>query len=240
MAKIKAIFFDLDDTLLDDTASSERSAEIVAGELASDRGVPAPQLAQAYLTAAIDFWETLEPGGAKPPAGEIRPSIWRKALASKGINDGDLAYRLAHRYDQLRLERVELFPETLPILRKLHGRYKLAIITNGFAETHEEKIARLELGRFFDAIILAGELALVKPDPSVFRHAMRELETTRQQSIMVGDRYERDIAGAHAAGMRAVWVNVRNEIVPAGGREPEAIIPSIAELPGAIVALEES
>jgi len=235
---IRAIFFDLDDTLLDDTESSEHAAEIVAAELTADRGLDPADLAAAYLTAAIDFWERLEPGSRKPPSGAIRPSIWRQALSSRGVDDFALAQRLARRYDALRLERVELFPETVPVLHQLHGRYKLAIITNGFAETHEKKIARLELARFFDTIILAGELELVKPDPSVFRHAMEAAQASADESVMVGDRYERDILGAHAAGMRAIWINVRNETLPPGARQPEAVIYSIAELPAALAALD--
>jgi len=231
LTDIRAIFFDLDDTLLDDTVSSERSAEAVARELAGDRGIEPSDLARAYLDCAIDFWETLEPGSPKPASGAIRPSIWRKALANYGIDDADLALRLARRYDLDRLERVELFPGTLPVLRQLHGRYKLAIITNGFAETHDAKIARLELARFFDSVILAGELALVKPDPAVFRHAMDAAGVGPEESVMVGDRFERDVVGAHAAGMRAIWVKCRDETIPDGARPPEAVISSIAQLP---------
>jgi putative hydrolase of the HAD superfamily len=234
---IRAIFFDLDDTLLDDTISSERSAALVAAELAGDRDVAPERLAIAYMTAAMDFWEHLEPRSSKPQSGPIRPMLWRKALEKHGIVDPDLAQRLAARYDSVRIERVELFPETLPVLHQLHGRYKMAIITNGFAETHDAKIARLELARFFDAVVLAGEMQLIKPDPAVFRHAMAELDVTPDESIMVGDRFERDITGAHAAGMRAVWVNSRNETMPAGARPPEATIPSIADLPRALDSL---
>jgi len=237
---IRAIFFDLDDTLLDDTESSGRAAQDVAHELLGDRGLDPAEVATAYLDAAIDFWEHLEPGARKPESGAIRPSIWRKALAAQGVDDAWLAQRMAQRYDALRLEHVELFPEALPVLHQLHGRYKLAIITNGFAETHEQKIARLELSRFFDTIVLAGELELVKPDPSVFHHAMQAAQAAPAESVMVGDRYERDIVGAHAAGMRAIWVNVRDETLPPSGREPDATIRSIAELPEVLAALDQA
>src|SRR5207244_2393332 len=115
----------------------------------------------------------------------------------------------------------------LPVLQTLHGRYRMAIITNGFAETHEQKIARLELERFFDRVILAGELQMAKPDPAVFVHAMALLKVGPDVSVMVGDRYDRDIEGAHAAGMRAVWIRCRGEEVPAGARPPDAVILSI-------------
>lgn len=237
---IKAIFFDLDDTLLDDTISSERSAALAASELASGRGVAAEQLAVSYMREAMRFWETLEPGAPKPPSGAIRPRLWRAALRTHGIDDAELAHRLALLYDTIRIERVELFPETLPALHRLHGRYKMAIITNGFAETHEAKIARLNLAHLFDAVILAGEMELAKPHPAVFAHAMNELGVNAQESIMVGDRFDRDIAGAHAAGMRAIWVNSRHEVRPNGARSAEMEIASIANLPDAIAALDAS
>ncbi|MDQ6781067.1 MAG: HAD family hydrolase [Candidatus Eremiobacteraeota bacterium] len=239
-APIRALFFDLDDTLLDDTESSEHAAEAVVRELAAQRGLDPVAVARSYIEAAVDFWEELVPGDPKPPSGAIRPSIWRKALARHGVEDAALATKIARRYDAARLERVELFPETLPVLHQLHGRYKLAIITNGFAETHEAKIARLELSRFFDVIVLAGEMQLVKPDPSVFRHALEAAQASAQESVMVGDRYERDIVGAHAAGLRAIWINVRNEELAAGARVPEAVIRSIAELPAALATLEQA
>ncbi len=185
----------------------------------------------------MGFWERLEPGAAKPPSGAIRPTLWRAALARFGIDEPDLSSRLAARYDAVRIERVELFPETLPVLHELHGRYKMAIITNGFAETHEAKIARLEISRFFDTVVLAGEMELAKPDPAVFRHAMDALCVTAAESVMVGDRFDRDIEGAHRAGMRSIWVNSRKDVMPAGARPPDATIPSIAELPAALVTV---
>ncbi|MBV8170669.1 MAG: HAD family hydrolase [Candidatus Eremiobacteraeota bacterium] len=234
---IRAIFFDLDDTLVEDTLSLERCAEAAVLEISPALRLPANKLAIAYVDSAIDFWESLEPGAPPPKAGDIRPSMWRAALRRYGVDDADLAARIAKRYDQLRIERVELFPEAVKVLQALHGKYKMAIITNGFAETHDVKIARLELSRFFDHVILAGEMQLVKPDPKIFEHAMTLVGVTPGESVMVGDRFNRDIAGAHAAGMRAIWVNVRDETAPAGVRPADATILSIGELPTALAAL---
>jgi putative hydrolase of the HAD superfamily len=233
---IRAIFFDLDDTLLDDTISSERSAALASSELAAGRGVEAEELAVAYMREAMNFWESLEPNAPKPP-GPIRPRLWLGALRSHGIDDAELATKLAARYDAIRIDRVELFPDTLPVLHALHGRYKMAIITNGFAETHDAKIARLGLAHFFDAVILAGEMKLAKPHPGVFVHAMQQLGVTAGESVMVGDRFERDVVGAHAAGMRAIWVNSRRETQPRGAAPAEIEIPSIADLPAALSSL---
>lgn len=235
---IRAIFFDLDDTLVDDTISLEQCAETAAREFASDRGASPVDLADAYVDAAIDFWTQLGPGSPRPKPGEIRPAMWRSALQRYGIADEALAARLADRFDELRVERVELFPDALPVLHALHGRFRMAIITNGYAETHEQKIARLELERFFDHIILAGDLEMVKPDPAVFAHAMALVGAAPDESVMVGDRYDRDVEGAHAAGMRAIWIRCRDEKVPPGARPPDAIIDGIGELPQTLSSLD--
>jgi putative hydrolase of the HAD superfamily len=206
-------------------------------EVSPELKIDANALAVAYVESAIDFWEGLEPRAQPPKPGDIRPSMWRAALRRFGVDDPELASRIARRYDQLRIERVELFPEAVQVLHRLHGRYKMSIITNGFAETHDVKIARLELGRFFDHVILAGEMQLVKPDPKIFEHAMRLAGVTPEESLMVGDRFNRDVAGAHAAGMRAVWVNVRGETAPAGVRPADATIVTIGDLPQALEQL---
>jgi putative hydrolase of the HAD superfamily len=235
---LRAIFFDLDDTLIDDTVSLEQCAEQAARELADGRGIEPGALGEAYVEAAIEFWTKLSPNPRKPPSGEIRPAMWRRALLRYGVDDDALSERLAHRFDELRVESVELFPEAVPVLADLRRRYRMAIITNGYAETHDRKIAQLELQRFFDRIVLAGELEMVKPNPAIFRHAMELLGVTPEVSVMVGDRYDRDVAGAHAAAMRAVWLRCRGETIPDGARPPEATIDSIAELPAALERLE--
>ncbi len=235
-AQIRAIFFDLDDTLVDDTISLDRCAEQAARELAADFESDPLELARAYVHAAMEFWSSLGSGAPRAQSG-IRPCMWQQALKSRNIDDFGLAQRLARRFDELRVESAEFFPEAIPVLEQLQGKYSLSIITNGFAQTHDAKITRLELKRFFDHVILAGDLDFVKPDPAVFMHAMRLARAQPQHSVMVGDRFDRDIAGAHAAGMRAIWTNIRGESVPKGARLPDAIVSSIGDLPRALEAL---
>jgi putative hydrolase of the HAD superfamily len=231
---IRAIFFDLDDTLVDDTISTEACAEAVARELASDRGLAPADLAKAYLDAAIAFWEGLEPGAKHSREVGIRRTMWRAALHSLGVDDDALASALAARYDAVRAERVEYYPDAVPVLTRLQGKYRLAIITNGFAETHKARIAPLQLGRFFDHVLMAGDLDMVKPDPAIFRHAMSLLNVGPSESVMVGDRYNRDVTGAQAVGMRAIWMNVRAEQLPEGATPPDAMIATLSELPAVL------
>lgn len=234
---IRAIFFDLDDTLVDDTISTEECAEAVAREVAGGRGLAPADLAKAYLDAAIAFWEALEPGAPSSRVDGIRRTMWRAALRSLNVDDDALAAALAVRYDAIRAERVEYYPDAVPVLTSLHGRYRLAIITNGFAETHKARIAPLHLGRFFDHVLMAGDLDMVKPDPAIFHYAMGLLDVGPSESVMVGDRFNRDVTGAQAAGMRSIWMNVRAEPMPAGATPPDSVIATLSELPAALTRL---
>jgi len=103
-------------------------------------------------------------------------------------------------------------------------------VTNGVSETHREKIALLQIAQYFDAIFLADEVGMVKPDPLLFAHACQKLDTSPANSAMVGDRYDRDIAGALEAGLYTIWVNVRCERLPPGAVPPDVTVASIAEV----------
>jgi putative hydrolase of the HAD superfamily len=98
------------------------------------------------------------------------------------------------------------------------------------AETHREKIVLLELEDAFDEIFIADEVGMVKPDPRLFRLAAQRLGVAPERCAMVGDRYERDVRGAHDAGMFTVWMNVRNESVPPNAPAPGAIVATIGDV----------
>ena len=71
---------------------------------------------------------------------------------------------------------------------------------------------------------------MVKPDPELYLHACRTLGTTPQRTAMVGDRYDRDVRGAHEVGLFTVLVDVHAARIPAGGPQPDAIVPTIADV----------
>ncbi len=161
---------------------------------------------------------------------QVRATLWGNALDSVGLSDAALARRSAVNYNAYRQKHFALFPGALDLLRDLKRSGKrLGLLTNGVSETHREKIALLRIAEYFDAMFLADEVGMVKPDPLLFAHACAKLSSSPAHSAMVGDRYERDIAGALEAGLHTVWVNVRNERVPPGAPQPHAIVTTIAQ-----------
>jgi putative hydrolase of the HAD superfamily len=228
--RIEIVLFDLDDTLHDDTYAYSNAAEEVAREVAAEHGIDALALKAAYIAEAEGFWHRLSADDLKVKLASLRASMWQSALESVGAGDDpELAKRSAERYNAYRVKYFTLFPGAIELLRALRERgTKLGIVTNGLSETHREKIALLQISQYFDAIFLSDEVGMVKPDPLLFAHACHTLGGAPARSAMVGDRYDRDIAGALEAGLYTIWLNVRGEELPPGAPPPDATCSSIA------------
>jgi putative hydrolase of the HAD superfamily len=232
---VDAVLFDLDDTLHDDTATFRRAALDTARAFALTHPVGAEALAGAYISQADQFWKTLSNDRIGVSMGTVRSEMWRSALLDVGIDDPALAAECADAYNRSRRVHLRVWPGVPRMLERLRAAgLKLGMITNGFAETHREKIALLELEAPFDAILIADEVGMVKPDPRIFEHACELLGVTPARSVMVGDRYDRDVRGARDAGLRTVWLNVRREQLPDGAPAPDVTIFDIGELEAAL------
>ena len=230
--QIDAVLFDLDDTLHDDTRAFHSAAEEVALEVAAEHGVDALALKRAYVAEAEGFWKRLSSAQLETRLSDIRATLWTEALRNVGVDDLGLAKRSADRYNAYRKKYFELFPGTRDMLLTLRDRGKrLGLLTNGFSETHREKIALLQIGELFDAIFIADEVGMVKPDPLLFAHACTALGCAPMHGAMVGDRYDRDIRGALDAGLYTIWFNVRDETLAHDVPPPHAVSRSIVEIP---------
>jgi putative hydrolase of the HAD superfamily len=140
-----------------------------------------------------------------------------------------LAEACAQRYTRLRAEVLELVPGALDLVRALRERgCRLGIVSNGFAATHHEKVDRLGLRPYVDALFLADEMGMVKPDPEIFRHACRTLGSLPEHTAMVGDRYDRDVVGAAEAGLFTVLIDIHAIPLPEGAVPPDAVVDSLA------------
>jgi len=234
---VKAVLFDLDDTLHDDTLTYRRAAESVSAGVAAERGIDAKALTAAYVAEADAFWHTISPAAFQQSLAGLRTTMWSAALKRVGIHDEALAAFCGAEYNRYRREYLVLWPGALELLDRLRARgLKLGMITNGLAETHRDKIAILRLEDAFDEIFIADEVGMIKPDPRLFVLAAERLGVAPQACAMVGDRLERDVRGGNDAGMFTVWMNVRDETIPAGGPQPGATVTSLADVEGALPA----
>ena len=93
------------------------------------------------------------------------------------------------------------------------------------------KLALLEVDRRVDFVLVSEEFGVAKPDPEIFREALRLAGVKQEEAIFVGDSVEFDMAGARAAGIPTVWVNRDERPWTEPGPPPTRQIRSLAELP---------
>src|ERR1700678_2404767 len=227
---IDTVLFDLDDTLLDDSNAYKRAARRVAEEVAAERGIDADRLFHEYVLQANGFWKKLSQEHLTMPIHDSRAQLWSDALVASGVPvDPVLAERCGERYTRYRAGNLELFPGALDLVLALRAQgCKIGIVTNGFAATHNEKVERTGLRLHVDALFLADEMGMVKPDPEIFRLACRTLGSEPARTAMVGDRYDRDIIGAAEVGLFTVLIDLHAIPLPDGARPPDAVVGSIA------------
>jgi putative hydrolase of the HAD superfamily len=99
-----------------------------------------------------------------------------------------------------------LFPDAVQTLSSLRASgLKLGLITNGSVRMQSRKLECLELSSMFDTILISDAEGISKPDPQIFHRALERLNVHPAHAAFVGDHPEVDVAGARAAGMKAIW-----------------------------------
>jgi putative hydrolase of the HAD superfamily len=161
-----------------------------------------------------------------------RREIVERAFASLGIDDINAAHELADTYSTRREEMVKFFPGSIDTLDYLKSSSKkMALITNGASDMQRAKIERFGLAEYFDYILVEGEFGAGKPDKSVFTHTLGVLGASPEDTWMVGDDLNRDIAGAQSVGIHAVWVDWARKGLPETSTvSPDRIVSAISEL----------
>ncbi|MDO4706825.1 MAG: YjjG family noncanonical pyrimidine nucleotidase [Porphyromonadaceae bacterium] len=102
-------------------------------------------------------------------------------------------------------QQTGLCPHALETLRYLKGRYRICILSNGFASVQYDKLERSGLMPYVDAVVLSDEVGVHKPDPEIFRIALERMGCVAEESLMIGDSYVSDIVGASGSGIRSIW-----------------------------------
>ena len=252
---LKAVIFDLDDTLTIHQAAYDDSHLVIAMEIACRHDIDPPGVASSMsatirrageTTPQSDFLRRIgiggrdllwgEAGTEQPELADIstwmndfRVSSWRSVLQTHGIDDVPLAIRLAEQFPDEMWRRIGPFPEIQSVVRILADRFKLGILTNGMPPHQHRKLAASGVADEFETMITSGGIGVGKPDSEAFDAVLEELGVSPHEALMVGDTLERDIDGAVAAGIHVVWID-RNTDAEAPDGLPYARVSSLTEL----------
>ena len=193
---IKAVFFDIDDTLYD-TSGFAKLARKAALNAMIDAGLPlstdeAYDLLREIIKEKGSNYDKHLNVLTKRVFGEEKPLLIAIGMIT---------------YHNVKFALLRLFPETMSTLIHLKARgYHLGVISNGITIKQYEKLVRLGLHHFFHSVITSQEAGVEKPDIAIFELAMKTMGCKAENSVMIGNSFNDDVLGAIDAGMSAVFL----------------------------------
>lgn len=206
---METIIFDVDDTLYDQALSFHETFKQLIDDSYSYQAI------DAVYRASRHYSEQLFDQSER---GEITVLEWQAgrfklALLDSGVEIDDETALQFHQLYKEHQAAITLFPEVEALLETLHQENKqLAILTNGEEAHQQMKIKQLALNRWIPEanIFISGTYGIAKPKEEIFKLVEDKLGADPNQTVYVGDSFEKDIVGAKRAGWHAVWMNHRN------------------------------
>lgn len=190
---IKAVFFDIDNTLYDSArlSSKARRNSVLA---MIDAGLDKP-----FEEVLDDLQEIIEEYGSNYPY-HYDTLLDRYGLKDpmKIIAAGVVAY------EHTKIGYLKPFPGVVPALMRLYQHYGLGVISNGVPIKQWEKLVGLGLHHFFKVLVTSGECGHEKPEPEIFQLALERMDILPDEAVMIGDKRDCDMEGAMAAGIKGI------------------------------------
>ena len=257
---ITSVVFDLDDTLLPEEEAEAATLRAVAAEVTN--GVAVEAVEDLFRSHCLELWadcpaiEYCRSVGVGPWEGLwgrftgpgpalaalrawtpiYRVEAWRRCLAALKVADGGLARSLAECYLVERNRHHRPAPFAAQVLATITTRYKCRVLTNGAPDVQRDKLSASGLEQWFPEPTVSGDpqLGVGKPNPKAFFAVMEGLGCQPEEVVMVGDSWNRDILGALAVGMKAVWLDSNSQIIS----DTRCLVPRISDLRQLSCALE--
>jgi len=218
---VKAVLFDLDDTLW----AIEPVLQRAEAQLFDWLRQHAPRLASQHSVGSLR--ERRQALLAAEPAYQINLWALRHAVLTQALRESEEDLLLADPamviFTTAR-NSVEPFDDVVPGLQRLAQRLVLGTISNGFAD-----LKHIGLADHFQTSLAAHQFGSAKPDPAIFHAACDALQLTPAETVYVGDDLTLDVLGAQQAGLQAVWMNRFNRPLPPHVK-PDAICTNLYEL----------
>lgn len=205
--KYKNLFFDLDDTLWSFSANARDTFE----EMYDRYGLNAffdsfEHFYSLYQQRNVELWE--EYGNGQITKEELNRRRFLYPLEAVGAGDSALAKAYSDGFFSVIPTKSRLMPHAVEVLEALAPQYNLYILSNGFRELQYRKMCSAGIDSYFKKVILSDDIGLLKPAPQLFHFALSATQSELRESLMIGDSWDADIAGARGVGMDHAFYNV--------------------------------
>lgn len=223
--KYELFLFDLDDTLLDFKASERLSFVSAMNSMGLKEDLE--NLYRTYQLENAALWKRFEQG--KITKDLLKVERFRKLFEIHSIEID--AVQTSNRYLEALPEAVVLIDHALELCEFLSSKGELGIITNGMQATQVQRLSRSKLAPFISFMAVSEEAGYAKPDVRFFEHTVKQARKFNKNStLMVGDKLETDILGAHHFGIDSCWFNPERIQIQADEISPKMEITHLSEL----------
>ena len=206
MPALRAVIFDLDDTLYPERAYVRSGFEAVAQWAEVNLSLPADEV--------LHEMEELFTQG-------VRGNTFDQWAIARGLSVEQVVPQMVATYRD-HDPQIALHADVLPLLVLLRTSYRLGLLSDGLVGTQTRKLNALGLNGTFDAVVLSDSLGrdAWKPSPKPFIRVLADLAVDGQESVYVSDNPVKDFMGAREARMWTVRVRRPDGIY--AGVEPES------------------
>lgn len=216
--KYKSLFFDLDDTLWDTFHNNKECLEEIYIEYNFGQYYSSFEtFFDIYMPNNLKLWQQYR--NHKISRRELILQRFSYMLQPMGIEDEQYILNLNKDFLLHTTNKTRTIDGAKDILEYLHGKYRMFILSNGFREIQSLKLENSGLKPFFERIILSEDASIQKPHKEIFDFALKNTNSRRCESLMIGDCWEADIVGAKNAKIDQIWLNPQ-------GLEPKNFTPT--------------
>ena len=244
---IKGIIFDVNGTL-SDIRTNEWHDDVyrVISNLLSYQGIALDANAVKYFYFQIMKEQRMASGERHPEFDAI--SIFREMIArhmtdfTHSLSTEKLEHLpklLAETHRAVSRLQLQLYPGVEHIIRQLHPKYHLAIISDGQTAYAIPELNAVGLSGYFDPVIVSGDFGYRKPDQRLFSAALTAMNMAPSEVLYVGNDMYRDVYGAQRLGIKTVFFKSNQGKQEKEGVSPDYIIYAFPELLNAIRFFEQ-
>ncbi|WP_086981326.1 pyrimidine 5'-nucleotidase [Vibrio aphrogenes] len=129
-----------------------------------------------------------------------------------------------------------VLPGAKELMEAIAGKAKVGIITNGFTDLQEIRLARTGMDKYVEQVIISEQVGIAKPDTIIFEHALNRVgNPCKSKVLMVGDNLHSDILGGLNSGLETCWLNSHGATAT-DGITPHYTVSSLSELQAILLA----
>jgi len=210
---LKAVFFDLDNTLWNFSRNSISALEKLYNNELKDYFEECKKeiFIRTYEKYNNIFWEEYKKGNIDVEKLKIERFLKTFEELKIDVRNYDEMNEI---YLDILAEENILIESALDILLYVKEKYYLGILTNGFYNTQIKKMKNSGIYDYVELLVASDEVGIVKPNKEIFDYAAKKSGFDNNQILYVGDEYATDVVGSINAGFQCIWFNRNNEKVP--------------------------